>query len=277
MAKAPAFQFYAGDFLNDTTTWSEVEVAVHIRLMAWSWLNGGVPTEFEPMCRISESAKKVWKTVGKKWVEHEGMYFNPKLEECRAKQQAFAERQREKSKLGVEARKVSGLPMDKPTGQPTGHPAQGDPFRSRSRSVDSEKERATPKPTEGFDEFWAVYPSGKAKADAVKAWGKLRADERALCIPAIVAQIKSNHFRGHDGKDYVPYASSWLNARRWEDEIKTPVLNINGGMTKEEADEEMRQIRIKHGRHPENGWVGDEECSRALLIYMGRIKERKAS
>ena len=56
-----------------------------------------------------------------------------------------------------------------------------------------------------------------------------------------------------------------------------PVLNINDGMTKEEADEEMRQIRIKHGRHPDNGWVGDEECSRALLIYMGRIKERKAS
>lgn len=155
-------------------------------------------------------------------------------------------------------------------------PLQG--AKDKDKEKDSEeKERAKLDTPDGFDEFWAVYPSGKAKADAVKAWGKLRADERALCIPAIVAQIKSNHFRGHDGKDYVPYASSWLNARRWEDEIKTPVLNISGGMTKEEADEEMRQIRIKHGRHPENGWVGDEECSRALLIYMGRIKERKAS
>ena len=46
--------------------------------------------------------------------------------------------------------------------------------------------------------------------------------------------------------------------------------------SKEQADEEMRQIRIKYGRDPDNGWVGDEECSRALLIYMGRITERKA-
>ena len=99
-----------------------------------------------------------------------------------------------------------------------------------------------------------------------------------MCQPAIEAQLKAKHFRGKDGQDYFPHCATWLNARRWEDEIADfkPVLNINGGMTKEQADEEMRQIRIKYGRDPENGWVGDEECSRALLIYMGRIKERKA-
>lgn len=55
-----------------------------------------------------------------------------------------------------------------------------------------------------------------------------------------------------------------------------PVLKINGGMTREEAEAEMTAIRIAHGRDPVMGWVGDEECSRALLIYRGVIKERKA-
>ena len=143
MGKSPTFPFYASDFLTDTQTWSEVEVAVHIRLLAWSWVNGGVPMQFGPMCRISESAKKVWKTVGVKWVEAEGMYFNEKLEECREKQRIFSEKQREKSLLAVEARKASGSSVEQPTGSPTGHPAKGDPFRKRNRNtLPEEKERA---------------------------------------------------------------------------------------------------------------------------------------
>ncbi len=175
------------------------------------------------------------------------------------------------SKYGIDPNELS-------QNKPLTSPLQG--AKDKDKDKDSEeKERATPNPPEGFNEFWAVYPIHKAKADAVKAWGKLTDTDRALCLPAITAQLKAHHFRGKDGQDFIPYGASWLNARRWEDEVTAyaPVLTPNGsGMTKAQADEEMRQIRIKHGRDPDNGWVGDEECSRPLLIYMGRIKERKA-
>lgn len=164
MAKAPTFPFYASDFLTDTQTWSEVEVAVHVRLLAWSWVNGGVPMQFGPMCRISESAKKVWGTVGEKWVEVEGLYFNEKLEECREKQRIFSEKQREKSLLAVEARKASGLSVEEPTGSSTGHPAKGDPFRNRKRNtLPEEKERAIEWPK------WAG-PNTLAKWEEFKAY-----------------------------------------------------------------------------------------------------------
>lgn len=172
MGKSPTFPFYASDFLTDTQTWTEVEVAVHVRLLAWSWVNGGVPMQFGPMSRISESAKKVWKTVGAKWVEVEGMYFNEKLEECREKQRIFNEKQREKSLLAVEARKASGLSVEEPTGTSTGHPAKGDPFRKRKRNtLLEEKERAIEWPK------WAG-PNTLAKWEEFKAYRLSEKKER---------------------------------------------------------------------------------------------------
>lgn len=130
---------------------------------------------------------------------------------------------------------------------------------------------------DGFDEFYSAYPNKKAKGDAINAWAKLTSADRALCLPAIQAQVRAAHFRGRDGQDYTPYPATWLNARRWEDEIKTALLNIGGGMTREEAEAEMTAIRIKHGRDPVMGSVDDEECSRALLVYRGVIKEPKSA
>lgn len=248
MSKAPAFQFYAKDFLTDTQTWTEVEVAVHTRLLAWSWVNGGVPTNFEEMCRISPSAKKVWARVGTKWEERDGMFFNAKLEECRDKQRAFAERQKEKSARGVAARKHHATISGQPTGQPTGYPADN-PFGDRSNTT-VRKERA--KPAEGFDEFYLSYPNKKARGAAEAAWGKLKPEERALCKAAIEAQVRAHHFRGTDGNNYVPHPASWLNARRWMDEVTAaaPVL-VNGKprqMSKAEALVIINELRQKHGK-----------------------------
>lgn len=132
-----------------------------------------------------------------------------------------------------------------------------------------EKERARGTP---FDSWWTLYGKGSRKLSA-EVWDKMPEEDRLACIaktPAYIASKPEAKFR-KDGERFLKH-------RTWEDPIVSdkPVLNMNGGMTKEQADEEMRQIRIKYGRDPDNGWVGDEECSRALLIYMGRIKERKA-
>lgn len=74
-----------------------------------------------------------------------------------------------------------------------------------------------------IDEFWSIYPNKIAKANAVKSWNKLSAGERRLAILAIKKQIEANHFMGHDGKSYIPHPTTWLNQKRWEDEVKEPV------------------------------------------------------
>lgn len=98
--------------------------------------------------------------------------------------------------------------------------------------------------------------------------------DRIACIAATPAYIRSKpevKFR-KDGERF-------LRNRTWEDPIvgPSPVPNIGGGMTREEAEAEMTAIRIKHGRDPVMGSVDDEECSRALLVYRGVIKEPKSA
>lgn len=68
--------------------------------------------------------------------------------------------------------------------------------------------------------FWGIYPEKVAKAKALQSWIKLKEEEKQKAVAAIKIQLEANHFRGKDGKDYIPHPATWLNQKRWEDEIK---------------------------------------------------------
>lgn len=84
-----------------------------------------------------------------------------------------------------------------------------------------EKKIAEWKP-ERFESFWKFYPpvNGKrpAKSRAIRAWDKLRPDDETIAQmgKALQREINSEMWRKGVG---IPYASSWLNSRAWEDEI----------------------------------------------------------
>ncbi len=69
-----------------------------------------------------------------------------------------------------------------------------------------------------FDDFWKLYPRKVAKAEALKAWGKVSEEDRVKAVEAL-----PNHCRLWDDKDkqYIPHAATWLRGLRWEDEIET--------------------------------------------------------
>lgn len=73
---------------------------------------------------------------------------------------------------------------------------------------------------EWFSRFWNLYPRHTKKAETIKAWDKLKPN-RELCdvmSAAIRAQMQTEQWR-RDGGRFIPHPSSWLNGRRWEDEI----------------------------------------------------------
>lgn len=70
-----------------------------------------------------------------------------------------------------------------------------------------------------FEQFWSVYPEKKGKGKAYESWLKIKGDKSKI-IEAIKVQDKYNHFKGKDGKDYIPHPTTWLNQKRWEDEVK---------------------------------------------------------
>ena len=79
---------------------------------------------------------------------------------------------------------------------------------------------------ERFEKFWDYYPrmsdgSKPAKARAARAWDKLKPDDATIraMATALQRQMQSELWSRGVG---IPYASSWLNARRWEDDWQPP-------------------------------------------------------
>jgi uncharacterized protein YdaU (DUF1376 family) len=85
----------------------------------------------------------------------------------------------------------------------------------------------TPKGVEpaGFAEFWNAYPNHSAKANAVKAWGKVPAELHPAILAAVESQKQSAAWTKDDGQ-YVPHAATWLNGKRWEDGTAGPQERI---------------------------------------------------
>ena len=71
-----------------------------------------------------------------------------------------------------------------------------------------------------FNQFWTAYPKHIAKQSAVKAFEKLKPDEKLLeaMLKAIELQKESKQWE-KDGGAFIPYPATWLNQRRWEDEL----------------------------------------------------------
>ena len=82
----------------------------------------------------------------------------------------------------------------------------------------------------GFEKFWSAYPRHVAKSDAQKKFEKLNPDEELLAVmlDAIEKQKNSEQWVKDNGQ-YIPHPSTWLNQRRWEDEVRPakPVKVLN--------------------------------------------------
>lgn len=70
-----------------------------------------------------------------------------------------------------------------------------------------------------FLKFWKQYPKKVGKSVALRIWNKLTQEEQTIILRVLPQHIGLPQWSEHDGK-YIPYPSTWLNQRRWEDELK---------------------------------------------------------
>jgi hypothetical protein len=76
-----------------------------------------------------------------------------------------------------------------------------------------------------FSLFWDKYPRKVAKAAAEKAFNKLKPNEELLnTILARLEVLKKSDGWVKDNGQFIPYPATFLNGRRWEDEIESTVL-----------------------------------------------------
>lgn len=100
---------------------------------------------------------------------------------------------------------------------------QSNTIRIQNPNPESEYESEnTPHTPQGgrFTEFWAMYPKKVGKGAAEKAFERIRPDKQTFdrMVSAISAQKQSRQWRENNGQ-YIPNPATWLNQRRWEDEV----------------------------------------------------------
>lgn len=201
LERLPYFRCAPADYLLDTMGLTQREHGAYWLLMAHYYWNGSLPAtraEIQALaCAHDEDGKAAVDNVLARFFHDEsGRAVHHRIERELEKLKLFFRKQSEKGKAGGLAR--------------------------------GKKKTASPKATRingsahGFSEVYAAYPRHEKRAEAEKAWIKISPDDalRQRIMQAIAAQKRSAQWTKDNGA-FVPHMASWLNGKRWEDEVQT--------------------------------------------------------
>ena len=228
------YPFHIGDYLSATRHLSWDEDAAYRRLLDVYYASEKpLPADLRAVCRLvlatTEAQREAVRVVLEEFFEltaegHINARADREIDAMREKQ----DKQREKAmKRWQKPREEIGTAPAMPRHE------QQDAAASKT-DADAVPPTPTPTPTpnkpptpkgavdNGFANFWNPYPRKTAKVQAQKAWAKLNPSPalQAQILAALAAQCKSEQWT-KDGGAFIPHASTWLNQRRWEDQLPT--------------------------------------------------------
>jgi len=132
---------------------------------------------------------------------------------------------------------LNGTPSDTPKGQ------QKDTKRYTNKNDKKEKKGKNSIYTPNFLIFWEAYPKKEGKGAAFKSYKNILLPKPTLkeILSSLEIIKKSEQWQT---KKYIPNPATWLNQRRWEDEIDTPITTPPKKETFEELEEEVRRAML---------------------------------
>lgn len=102
------------------------------------------------------------------------------------------------------------------------NPLPGEPSCSPSASESAD---------DGFPDFWEQYPKKVAKPAAEKAWRKVKPSKQLLAdLMAGLERQKASADWQKDGGRFIPHPATWLNGRRWDDELAQPAADSSNSV-----------------------------------------------
>ena len=91
--------------------------------------------------------------------------------------------------------------------------------KEKETETDKQKEKEKEQSAR-FETFWKSYPKHVNRKAAEKAFLKLNPDDGLLetMLAAVDRQKQTAQWQEQNGQ-FIPYPATWLNGRRWEDEL----------------------------------------------------------
>ena len=114
-----------------------------------------------------------------------------------------------------------------------------------------------------FDRFWAEYPRKVARKKCLGIWRslKLTIEQAERVIEAVRCYKQTDQWQKDDGR-FTPHPSTFLNQRRWEDEIPTKPEPKRGDPDWDPTDEEGIAIFRECGVEVKPGPASAEDVER---------------
>ena len=214
MSKDPAFLFYPADFLVGVSDLTMEERGQYITLLCLQHSKG----------RLSEKNIKVAigsvspDVLAKFTKDEDGCYYNIRLETEIVKRERFCAKQYENGCKGGRPKKATENPnktQAKPNGYPKQNPSENENI-NENKNINKDVNINYIKSL--FDTFWDIYPKKIAKQYAYKCFVKIEDLENQY--DNIIESVKRHKmWKGWSDSRYIPYPSTFINQRRWEDEL----------------------------------------------------------
>ena len=230
---APAFQFYASDYLSDENValMTPEEEGCYIRLMAYCWKEGSIPADEKKLTTLCKGVcpTKLVIDCFDFPSQNGSRLFHPRLESEREKQKKWRSKSAKGGKNSASKRKHKKDLHAEQGGSTNGQAARlkGGGTLQSSSSSSTASSNEPPKSPKGdrdnghkntakfFDLFWKSYPRKEAKQPAYKSFWKINPDEALLRIMIEWLELARDSEQWQD-VNKIPHPSTWLNQKRWE-------------------------------------------------------------
>ena len=219
MNKDPAFLFYSSDFLTGTYTMTDEQVGKYIRLLCLQHQHGHLSQN-----HMDSIIKTYDEIIYSKFIKDpDGKYYNDRLQEEIEKRVKYTDSRRSNGLLGGRPLKPYGKHMD------NHKDSICEPYENHSEDVnedvndngDIDKKKGVGKGKSNlFDKFYTAYPRHVGRSGAEKAFTKIdMKDDLFEKIMAVLEKWKKCDQWTKDNGQFIPYPATWLNGKRWEDEL----------------------------------------------------------
>lgn len=149
-------------------------------------------------------------------------------------------------------------------------------WKEEKRTVAKKETVETP----DFQNWYDLYPKHKSRQQALKEWWILKPEEIELAkklLPLHIQYWKSKYGKAmKKGKEaikdltYVPYPSTWLSAKWWNDEIEIEGKTKDDMIREKEMIEKRRQEEIERRKEEEK----EREEAEEISLIIRRLKEQ---
>lgn len=220
------YKHHIGDYRRDTGHLTLIEHGAYRQLLDTYYLNEEpIPDDDEQICRrlsarteperqaALDMLREFFRRTERGWV-------HGRCDAEIAEYHSRADMARANGKRGGRPKKTESVPEQNQVGTDgeTGSKANHKPETKNHKPSSS----AAPVDVDRFAEFWAAYPRKVAKPEALKAWIKIRPDDETAdaIMRGLDAAKQSRDWTKDDGQ-FIPHPTTWLNQRRWEDQLET--------------------------------------------------------